>query len=151
MHPRVFIPAIAACLSVAPLVAAGAQSSPAPAAEVPTSTQAGVYTAQQAARGRNVYAGICSSCHSTSTHTGAPFFSRWGGQPISELYGLISETMPQMEPASLSKQEYIDVVAYLLQLNRMPAGEKELTADPALLRAIRIDTAAAAPPDRSRR
>lgn len=142
---------LVACLSGAPLAATGAQSSPAPAAEVPTSTQAGVYTAQQAARGRNVYAGICSSCHSTSTHTGAPFFSRWGGQPISELYGLISETMPQMEPASLSKQEYIDVVAYLLQLNRMPAGEKELTADPALLKAIRIDTAAAAPPDRSRR
>lgn len=151
MHPRVFIRAIVACLSVAPLAAIGAQSSPTPASKVPTSTQAGVYTAQQAARGRNVYAGVCSSCHSTSTHTGPPFFSRWGGQPISELYGLISETMPQMEPASLSKQEYIDVVAYLLQLNRMPAGEKELKADPALLKAIRIDTAAATPPDRTRR
>lgn len=150
MPQRASLTTLIVCLMAAPLVAVGAQSSAAPAPSAPTSTQHGVYTTEQAARGRNVYAGVCSSCHSTSTHSGAPFFNRWGGQPLAELYGLISETMPQMEPASLSKQEYIDVVAYLLQINRMPAGKKELTADPALLKAIRIDTAAGAPPNQER-
>ncbi len=132
----------AAVLLAAP-VAAGRAQSPAPAADVPASTRAGVFTAQQAARGRNVYAGMCSSCHSTSTHSGAAFFNRWGGQPIAELYSLISETMPQMDPASLSPQEYTDVVTYLLQINKMPAGERELPTDVAIMRKIRIDSAAA--------
>lgn len=145
-----FTLAAAAILLAAPFTAGGAQTS-APKSDVPASTRAGVYSTEQAARGRNVYAEQCSACHSTSTHSGAPFMNRWGGRPIAELYALISETMPQMDPASLTKEQYTEVTAYLLQINKMPAGKTQLPADTAVMRKIRIDSASAKPEDTRRR
>jgi hypothetical protein len=52
--------------------------------------------------------------------------------------------MPQNEPGSLTPEEYILVVAYLLRMNGLPAGETELPADPAALQDVRIEIA----PDR---
>jgi S-disulfanyl-L-cysteine oxidoreductase SoxD len=48
--------------------------------------------------------------------------------------------MPKNEPGSLAPEEYADVLAYLLQLNGMPAGERDLPADSTALKRIRIDT-----------
>ena len=46
--------------------------------------------------------------------------------------------MPQDSPASLSRQAYIDMVAYVLQANKLPAGEHELGHDLATLKQIKI-------------
>ncbi len=48
------------------------------------------------------------------------------------------ETMPEDDPGSLSAQEYADVLAYILQLNDLPAGGVELPADPVLLEAVSL-------------
>jgi len=48
----------------------------------------------------------------------------------------ISTTMPQDNPASLSLQEYADILAYLMQLNEMPAGDRELPGNQEALNAI---------------
>ena len=104
-------------------------------------TKKGVYTAQQAARGRDVYAGSCKSCHTPESHTGATFTSTWNKRSLSELYGFIRDRMPKNEPGSLSAEEYADVVAYLLKMNRMPAGQAELAPDSAIMKGIRIDLA----------
>jgi len=104
------------------------------------STSAGVYTAEQAARGRDTYAMQCKSCHTPASHTGATFAQWWDRKPLSELYLFVTTRMPKNEPGSLAPDEYIEVVAYLLKLNEMPTGNEELRADSVALKKIRIET-----------
>jgi len=117
---------------------AGAQSS---APEPTRSTASGVYTADQAVRGRDTYLMQCKSCHTPESHTGTTFATWWDRKPLSELYQFIVTRMPKNEPGSLQPQEYIEVVAYLLKLNDMPSGSDELPADSVALKKIRIETA----------
>ena len=92
------------------------------------------------AQGREVFNGTCTGCHTAASHTGTIFTNRWVGQPLAELFGYITSTMPKTEPGSLSEDEYVWVTAYLLRLNGMPVGDSALSGDPALLGRIRIDT-----------
>ena len=50
----------------------------------------------------------------------------------------IRTTMPQGAPASLSPQAYVDIVAYMLQVNDYPAGDVELPTAESELEAIII-------------
>lgn len=102
-------------------------------------TRRGVYTAAQASRGRDIYAGNCRSCHTPETHTGAMFAATWNRRSLADLYAFVRERMPKNDPGSLSDQEYADVLAYVLKMNRMPAGRVELAPDSASMQAIRID------------
>ena len=108
------------------------------------STLKGVYSAEQASRGEQVYAGMCKSCHTAASHTGVAFQKTWNGRSLSELYDYISTKMPKNEPGSLAPEEYADVLAYLLKLNQMPVGTIELPPDTTVLGAIRIETHSAA-------
>lgn len=115
---------------------ARAQSS---SGEPQRTTSAGVYTAEQASRGRDTYAMQCKSCHTPASHTGATFAQWWDKKPLSELFLFITTKMPKNEPGSLQPDEYADLVAYLLKMNDMPSGTDELPADSVALRRIRID------------
>jgi mono/diheme cytochrome c family protein len=103
-------------------------------------TMSGVYTAAQAARGEETYMSICVNCHPPGSYSGTTFKVSWGGRPLSDLFGQIKENMPKSDPASLSPREAAQLVAYILQLNDVPAGKTELPADPAVLRKIRLET-----------
>jgi mono/diheme cytochrome c family protein len=103
------------------------------------STSAGVYTAEQATRGRDTYAMQCKSCHTPASHTGAVFAAWWDRKPLSELYQFVVTRMPKNEPGSLAPEEYTDVVAYLLKLNEMPTGTEPLPSDSAAMKKIRIE------------
>jgi mono/diheme cytochrome c family protein len=103
------------------------------------STAAGVYTDEQANRGRDTYLMQCKSCHTPASHTGATFASWWDRKPLSELYLFVTTRMPKNEPGSLQPDEYADVVAYLLKLNDLPTGSDPLPADSVALRKIRIE------------
>jgi cytochrome c len=105
-----------------------------------TTTKHGVYTAAQAARGRDIYAGNCRSCHTPETHTGATFNAIWNRRSLADLFSFIRERMPKNDPGSLSDEEYVDVLAYLLRMNKMPAGRVELSSDSTALKRIRIVT-----------
>jgi mono/diheme cytochrome c family protein len=98
-----------------------------------------VYTAAQAERGADVYAGFCRSCHAPASHTGVAFGNAWRGRPLAELVQYVTERMPKNDPGGLGADQYADVVAYLLRLNAQPAGRAELPADAAALSTIRID------------
>jgi cytochrome c len=106
----------------------------------PQTTLTGVYSAEQASRGEQVYAGMCKSCHTAASHTGVAFEKSWKGHQLSELFGYISTKMPKNEPGSLAPEEYVDVLAYLLKLNQMPVGSAELPPDSTVLGTIRIET-----------
>ncbi len=101
-------------------------------------TLSGIYTAKQASRGKNIYAGMCRSCHTPSSHTGKTFETWWNGHVVSDLFGYISTRMPKNDPGGLQAQDYADLVAYLLTMNAMPAGKMELPPDSAELAAIMI-------------
>jgi mono/diheme cytochrome c family protein len=133
---RLLVLALWSGLVAAPIVSAAAQSVPCADS---TTTKHGVYTAQQAIRGKDVYAGNCKSCHSPESHTGATFNATWNHRSLSELYGYIRDRMPKNEPGSLSEQEYVDVLAYLLRMNKMPSGRRELTPDSLAMQSIRIE------------
>jgi mono/diheme cytochrome c family protein len=110
------------------------------AAQQIASTASGVYSDEQAARGRDVYLGNCKSCHTPESHTGPLFKTRWEGRPLADLFAYISLSMPKNEPGSLSPQENADVLAYLLKLNRMPSGVADVPADSNALKSIRIES-----------
>ena len=105
----------------------------------PPSTLDGVYTDAQARRGKDVYFGSCRSCHSAESHTGATFAQWWKGKQLSDLFVFIATKMPKNDPGSLAPEDAADVVAYLLQLNAMPAGKAELPPDPDALAKYRIE------------
>jgi mono/diheme cytochrome c family protein len=107
----------------------------------------GVYTAAQSERGQAVYKASCASCHGDQlngdvapTLTG-PFWAIWEGKTAAELFKTIRTTMPADAPESLKAQEYADLVAYLFSVNKFPAGEKELSAEPESLERVRITSA----------
>lgn len=128
--------AVALFVALVALLAPNAAS----AQKTSRSTLTGVFTAEQAAAGKEVFVGSCTGCHTSASHTGAIFLSHWAGKPLSELYGFVSQRMPKATPGSLSEDEYVFVVAYVLKINGMPAGKTELTGDPELLNDIRFDT-----------
>ncbi|MBI4263425.1 MAG: c-type cytochrome [Acidobacteria bacterium] len=115
----------------------------------------GVYTREQADRGRKSYTLYCESCHAAdlggtnSGDSGAPPLRREGFMEGSHAFGLftkIRETMPLDAPGSLSTSEYVDILAYIFRENGFPAGPKRLTSDAEQLRNIRIVRVAASRP-----
>ena len=119
-----------------------AQANGTTAAAGARTSMSGIFSQKQASAGRTVYSMQCSACHSTSAHTGPAFMKSWQGRTVWDLYAFLKDNMPQSEPGALSDEEYIQVVTYMLSLNKMPAGEQDLRVDQALLKAIRIDTTA---------
>jgi cytochrome c len=107
------------------------------------SARDGVYTAAQALRGKTVFDKSCASCHAlvpkgpvTSAARGPDlggeeFLTRWNGKPASHLSKLILDTMPSDFSMEMTAPISLDLVAYLLQVNKFPDGKPELTADTA--------------------
>src|SRR5262245_12884816 len=104
----------------------------------------GVYTADQAVRGRDSYEASCSPCHQPSLTgagespalAGSLFMERWREDTLATLFTRVSTLMPFDTPATLTRDAYLDIVAYLLQFNGFPAGTEALV--PEGLASIRI-------------
>src|SRR2546422_6651543 len=94
----------------------------------------GVYAPAQAERGQSAYAWSCSRCHgedltgSGNVLRGAKFMDHWREDSLKNLFSTLKSTMPRGAPGSLGDDEYIDIVAYRLQVNAFPAGSEQLTA-----------------------
>jgi S-disulfanyl-L-cysteine oxidoreductase SoxD len=108
----------------------------------------GVYTAAQSGRGGAIYARECANCHGGGLEgadmspalAGAAFMANWNELTLGDLFERIRISMPADRPGSLSRQEQADVIAYLLQSNRFPAGAVELATETPALRAIKFVT-----------
>jgi mono/diheme cytochrome c family protein len=127
---------------VGAVAASAAQKPPAKpppnAAAKPLTTDSGVYTAAQAARGEQTYMNLCVSCHPAGTYAQQAFRDKWNGATVSLLYEFVSNTMPKNDPGSLEPEEYAQVIAYVLKTNGAPAGKSPLPADSAALKKIRL-------------
>lgn len=139
---------VGACVLVAHAsdTAAPAQQSQ-PDASAAKTVWAGVYTQAQAKRGEDIYADHCSECHGEDLSGDTPynpspqlagkaFMLRWDNRSVNELFKFISNNMPKTDPGSLSKDNYIDVIAFILRSNKLPAGGQELTQDKEVLQKI---------------
>ncbi len=93
---------------------------------------AGPFTAEQATAGRIAYQDNCSSCHGADL-TGAPalagaaFLGGWGSRTTRELLGQMQASMPSDRPGALPEQTYVNIAAYILQVNGGVAGAQPLT------------------------
>lgn len=101
----------------------------------PITTQQGVYTTEQAARGKRAYQETCVGCHVLDWYRG-DVVRVWDGQPLFGLFDVISTRMPEDNPGGLSRRQYVDMLAYILELNGMPAGDRELSTGASRLRQI---------------
>ena len=110
----------------------------------------GVYTTEQAKRGEPLYAQACGSCHGTSLEggemapplSGGQFNSNWTGLSLGDLFERTRISMPQNNPGSLSRQQYADVLAYMLSAGSFPEGKIELPREAEILRQIAFDPVA---------
>jgi mono/diheme cytochrome c family protein len=114
-----------------------AQDSTAAAAERKVTT--GVFSAKQAERGEGTYKTSCQSCHAKTEYTGDNFKTSFVSKTAFDVFEQIRTTMPEDNPGSLERQEYVDLVAYIFSLNAYPAGEGELPSDDDGLKKVRID------------
>jgi mono/diheme cytochrome c family protein len=110
-----------------------------PAAATSLSTLSGVYTDEQAQRGREVYASSCRSCHTPASHTGETFNKWWRGKRLSDLFLFVQMRMPKNDPGSLAVEDVADVVSYLMKMNGMPVGKDEMYPDADSLKKFKIE------------
>jgi len=103
----------------------------------------GVFTEAQAQRGQTAYSGACGMCHgrrlngapddpdmrSTPPLARARFLRVWEGKSLATLFEYSRATMPESNPGSLTDDEFVDVIAYMLSVGGMRAGDAELRPD----------------------
>ena len=105
---------------------------------------AATYSAEQASAGKQLYDSTCARCHPSGQLDGATFSNSWKNRRLYDLYSLISNTMPLDRPGSLTDEQYVDVIAYLLQRNQAASGSAPLSTDTLGMKKLRIDAAGAA-------
>lgn len=121
-----------------------ASPSPETAAEAasPTSTAVAsgptTFSEAQADRGRDSFRASCTECHYSSEFSDSQFKFKWSRRSAGNLYELIQTSMPETAPGSLSPEETVDLVAYILRMNGFEAGADELAADRAVLDGISL-------------
>ena len=104
---------------------------------------AAVFTADQAAAGRTAYQANCASCHLADLGgrneapplAGVNFLNTWRNRTARDLFEYVQSTMPP-QAASLPSDQYLSIVAFILQSNGASAGAQPFTGSVA----VRIGT-----------
>src|SRR5678815_2253824 len=96
----------------------------------------GLYSKDQVGNGRGQYAAKCGVCHGASLKgggapelIGAGFVAKWNGKTLNDLYVYIRDQMPKGSGNSLPNQDYVDITAFILAQNGLPAGTTQLKPD----------------------
>jgi len=158
----VAVAAVVGLMSGQGVGAAAARAGQSAASAAKRSVIDGVYTAEQARRGREQYRKRCVLCHldKGQGHQAVPtiagesleregdaeappiagdaFLTQWNGRTVKDLFDKMAGTMPVGGAGTLRPQEYADVLAFLFELSKLPAGQQELPAAPDQLALITI-------------
>ncbi|HUA15810.1 MAG TPA: PQQ-binding-like beta-propeller repeat protein [Verrucomicrobiae bacterium] len=116
-----------------------------------------LFTAQQVAQGKAVYAAKCAMCHGETLQGGAAaaltgrafaasWKSGWGDSQLTvdDLDSIIRTTMPKGSPGSMPAEQYTAVLTYILQQNGYEAGASTpLLAGSARMKQTRLRFASA--------
>jgi len=84
----------------------------------------GVYTEEQAAAGKELFERRCSACHNADFYRNS--FNNRNNQPLQYLFEEIIVSMPADMPGSLMDSEYEQILAHIMSLIGLPAGDKAL-------------------------
>ncbi|MEO7347325.1 MAG: c-type cytochrome [Opitutaceae bacterium] len=132
-------------------LALGALAANDPTETPPRTIWDGVYSAEQAARGKKAYVAECARCHGDKLEgkkddeeeapamIGKEFLAGWYGKPLGRMVDLTRRTMPPETAGTMSRPMTLDLVAYLLSENGIPAGKTDLPTTGAALREIMIE------------
>jgi hypothetical protein len=85
----------------------------------------GIYSTEQALRGKPEFYSYCASCHNEQFFNNA--IRQRIGQPVIYLFEEISTTMPMNAPGFLRDEVYEDIFAYVLESAGLPTGTDDLT------------------------
>jgi len=105
----------------------------------------GVYTREQADRGKSAAAQTCSRCHGVDLKGGtapgltrAAFFDRWHDLKLLDTIVYIQSAMPHGHDFFVSSDSARDIVAFMLQESGVPAGHEPTPKDAEALANILI-------------
>jgi mono/diheme cytochrome c family protein len=104
---------------------------------------AGWYTPAQAANGAKAYQKTCASCHGATLQggmgpalVGRQFWLTYAGKKVSTLWSAVHTTMPMTAPGSVSARNSVNIMAFLLHKNGVPAGSTPLNDTTDLSKAL---------------
>jgi cytochrome c-type protein NapC len=94
----------------------------------------GWYTVEQAASGEKLFEHACSPCHGAKLEgtagapalRGASWENRFGGEKLLTVWGEIKGPMAKYAGTTLTSQQSLDILAFLLQQNGLSSGERPL-------------------------
>lgn len=140
---------LAACAS-----AAGPEGAPAPDRDVTAtttlqapsgaraaaggSTTGAVFSDAQANRGRDTFRAGCTECHFSSEFRDSSFKFKWSRRSAGNLYQMIQTEMPEDAPGSLSPEQTVELVSYILRMNGFEPGASDIMPDRAVLDEISL-------------
>lgn len=108
----------------------------------------GYYTKAQAQAGHQTFDSTCAICHGEHLQgkagpalSGQQFLSVSQFQKVTAYYffHFMSKHMPLNAPGSLTRTQYLDLLAYLLEVNGYASGSHKLHADRGELKHIKIE------------
>ena len=109
------------------------------------------YSTSQARAGGQLFASKCAACHGEHLEGGAgpalagPALNTLAKNTkltVGDMFTFTSQQMPLNEPGSLTHDQYVSIMAYILHFNGYKAGSKPLTYDaatnsPAVVRSLK--------------
>jgi mono/diheme cytochrome c family protein len=104
------------------------------------------FTAAQAASGEGEYKTSCMDCHGPHLDDGefggpplkgTAFTAKWFKLPASGLVGYIRTAMPPDAPGRLPLGTYVEIAAYILSVNGLAPGPKDMPSDMNALTGLR--------------
>ena len=106
----------------------------------------GVFTEEQARRGQALYSRECAVCHGgdltgadeVPALAGPAFLANWDGLTMNDLFERVRVSMPPNKQGRLSRQQIVDLLSHVLNVNSFPAGKAELDPKAEMLKQIRI-------------
>jgi mono/diheme cytochrome c family protein len=125
-------------LPIAALLAAGLGAVAAAGASSPPLVS---YSAAQATAGDKLFAAKCAACHGDRLEGGAgpalsgadlTRYAKVTKLSVGDMFTFMSQQMPLNEPASLTHDQYVAIMAFILHYNGYKTGPKPLTFDAAL-------------------
>jgi len=101
-----------------------------------------LYTEDQATKGALAYYQNCAMCHAplldgqAAGYTGPALKGREFADPsydfrISDIFNFVAKLMPAATPGSLTREQDVQIMAFILQQNGYPAGHDELVYEAA--------------------
>jgi mono/diheme cytochrome c family protein len=117
-------------------------------AQAPKTQWDGVYSEEQSVRGAVLYTQSCVSCHgedllgggaeSAPPLIGSRFSAKWDDRTLVNLLDSMVMSMPQDAPGSLSRDQQLDILTFILARNGFRAGKTDLASKAEVLSAIKI-------------